>query len=84
MGIVTDQALWATNIRYLSDEQEYMHALALLEQLRPRIASLVGNKSNESSEFLCLAYDEIAETGTPGGKRLDVPRRRPTESCRVC
>jgi hypothetical protein len=26
----------------------------------------------------------VAETGTPGSKRLDVPRRRPTGSCRVC
>ena len=26
----------------------------------------------------------VAETGTPGSKRLDVPRLRPTESCRVC
>src|SRR2546421_2156563 len=71
MGVVRDQALWATNIRYLNDEQDYLHALALLEQLKPRIASLVGDKSNRgSSEFLSLAYGEIDNFNCEVGHNL--------------
>lgn len=35
MGIIEHEQLWATNIRFLNDEQEYQHALDLIKELLP-------------------------------------------------
>lgn len=35
MGIISSEKLWATNIRYLNDEQEFQHALDLIREIMP-------------------------------------------------
>lgn len=35
IGIIRDNSLWATNIRFLNDEQEFKHALDLVKNLIP-------------------------------------------------
>ena len=35
MGILKNEALWATNIKFLNDEHEFQHALDLIKELLP-------------------------------------------------
>lgn len=36
MGIISSETLWATNIKFLNDEQEFQHALELVRGLIPK------------------------------------------------
>lgn len=36
MGIISSETLWATNIKFLNDEQEFQHALELIRGLIPK------------------------------------------------
>jgi hypothetical protein len=33
LGIVKTESIWATNIKFLNDEQEFLHALGLIKEI---------------------------------------------------
>lgn len=48
MGIVKSETLWATNIKFLNDEQEFQHALDMIKEIIPK-ANIAPQHSQYSS-----------------------------------
>lgn len=46
LGIVSNEALWATNIKFLNDEHEFQHALDLIREIIPTSKITAGMKEH--------------------------------------
>lgn len=66
ISIVQSEQLWATNIKFLNDEQEFLHAITLAKE--------VINKSTENAEKIKAnrsAYDDFIKEVTKALENLD-------------
>lgn len=50
MDIVSHEILWATNVRFLNDEHEFLHALHLIREITPTANKEVAKLSKEKFE----------------------------------
>ena len=57
LGIVKEEKLWATNIKFLNDEQEFQHAIKLINEIIPK-ATITEASSNYS---VYIKYIEAIE-----------------------
>lgn len=48
LGIVSNEVLWATNIKFLNDEHEFQHALDLIREIIPTSKITPGMKEHEA------------------------------------
>jgi len=66
LGIVENKSLWATDIRFLNDREEYLHALNLIDNAAKEI-------SNESVKSLLLGViHEACESGALSPTHMQV------------
>ena len=50
MGIISNEVLWATNIKFLNDEHEFQHALDLIREIIPTSRITPGMKEHKDQE----------------------------------
>lgn len=58
LGIISDEALWATNIKFLNDEHEFQHALDLIKDIIPKSNIKTGHRDFETYK---LYIEELKE-----------------------
>lgn len=58
LGIVNEEKLWATNIKFLNDEQEFQHAIALINEIIPKATITETSSHFEVYKEYISAIDE--------------------------
>jgi hypothetical protein len=59
LGIVRDERLWATNIKFLNDEHEFLHAVGLIKEIIANQKSAFGPVFEEYKKFLTSKLDNL-------------------------